>query len=227
MVGTLAECAKACDDLVQQKCAGFQFFHLGGTAGSEGEPAKPLCFMFEEVETIAKYDCDFVKAQTESEKTRLKEEAESKESFLQGAAGDEPPKEGEEEEEEEKKIGESMCSLPLEQLMQYSAVGCDGLFGPEHSIKETCPAQCGRSNGALIGAMCVSRASEIFAFTTNAKQKVNKACFGGAGNSEVETKDEASPFLLPFDDNGVRLSGDAKVGAENILEPIIWTAESA
>lgn len=57
----------------------------------------------------------------------------------------------------------------------------------------------------------------------NPDTEVKKRCFGGARNKEVANAKGAEIYFLPFDDQGVILSGDAEVGTSTVLEPIIWT----
>lgn len=213
IVGTMAECAQACDDSFTETCVGFQYFYLA----EEGKDARALCFLLKEVKSFVKYDCGRMKATTEDEKKRL--EGLSKEGFLQEAASARKP----EKDEGEKKLDKFMCNLPVGQLMLYSSGDCAGLFGPKHSVKDTCSKQCERTKSSSLRAVCVSKFSEISSASPNPQTDTKKECFGGSRNEEVDGAESASPFILQFDDHGAVLSGDANIGAEQVLEPIIWT----
>merc|ERR1719456_274826 len=70
-VGTLAECAEACDLMWKpdEKCMGFQFYDTGDEM--------PVCFLFKEIKKANLFNCDFI----EEGNKALKEE--KKEKFLQ------------------------------------------------------------------------------------------------------------------------------------------------
>merc|ERR1719453_1016477 len=53
-VGTLAECAEACDAMwdPKEKCTGFQFYDTGDEM--------PVCFLFKEITKAYLFDCDFI-----------------------------------------------------------------------------------------------------------------------------------------------------------------------
>merc|ERR1719473_1447318 len=106
-VGTLAECAEACDAVwdPKEKCTGFQFYDTGDEM--------PVCFLFKEITKAYLFDCDFIEEGNEA----LTEE--KKEGFLQQEQRvasniikmEEEGKEPEEEEEKElPKMNEGHCS---------------------------------------------------------------------------------------------------------------------
>jgi len=204
----LAECAQACDDMVfPDKCAAFQFFHVGGTTSTTGN----LCYLFKEVKSMTVYNCPMTSGLVDGEKDRVKAASES---FLQNA--DEP-----EEEEKITRIDASMCDNVLEAL-SYSAMTCEETFGSEASVKDTCAAVCERTKAPTYATVCMSKFSEISAASPNLEIKEKDRCFAGAKNEEVDGP-RPGPMLIAMDDKGPVLAGDVKVGSEVILEPIIWT----
>lgn len=239
MVGTFAECAEACDQMIHPEvCLGFQFYHMGGKEDSGGSKAemRPLCFLFKDIEKIVSYDCEFINVLTKEYKDDQKEAAESeKEEFLQKkesllqrsialrgrmrANSSEP--EGEDE-EADPKIAEAHCSS-IKSFLLYTAMTCDELFGADSSVKETCPTECERTNGAVLAASCMVKLAEVSPAMGNPEITEKKRCFAGARNKEATNPEGIDPFPLPFDEQGVVLSGDAAVGTSTILEPIIWT----
>jgi hypothetical protein len=209
MVSTMAECARTCEDMVHPEvCAGFQYYHLGGgeDAGGSEDFMQPLCFLFKNFKSITLYSkCDFFEDLTKDYQSSLKEDL----LFLQ--QGDEP-----------KKLKETSCGN-VEKVLLYTGMTCEQMFGAESSILDTCSKSCKRTKAALLSAVCMAKVSEIGADTPNIEVKEKKRCFGGARNKEVENPEAAELHFLPFDDEGVVLTGDANIGTVDILEPLIWT----
>jgi len=225
MLGTLAQCAQACYDHVHpEKCVAYQFFHLGGGESGHGgseDSMVPLCFMYQEIKSVTTYDCGFLGAASllqMGKKTNVT--AEKANATLQGKAA-----EPEEAEDEDRviQIEASNCDN-VKQAVDYAAMTCDELFGSDSSVKETCPDACSRSKGALFGAVCMSNFAEIVGATPNTKTEEVKRCFAGARNQEVSNTGGAMINLLPHDEHGVVLAGDAMLGGSTVFEPIIWSA---
>lgn len=207
MVSTMAECAKTCEDMVHPEvCAGFQYFHLGGgeDAGGSEDFMQPICFLFKSFKSVTVYECDFFTDMTKDYEKSL----ESEKLFLQQS--------------EPKKLLETSCDNVLKVLL-YSGMTCEQMFGADSSIKDTCSKVCKRTKAAVLNAVCMAKVSEINSGTPNIKINTKKRCFGGARNKEVDGPEPAELHFLPFDDSGVVLAGDAKIGAVEILEPLIWT----
>lgn len=223
MVVTYAECAQACDQMIHPEvCLGFQFYHMGGKEDG-GVMKKPLCYLLKDIKRITNFDCEFVNALTEEYEDDLKEAKKSEEFIQRGAdvhALDEP--EEEDEDEGPSKIEEPHCGT-VEKHLLYSGLTCAELFGADHSIKDTCKDACARQNAALLSATCMVKLSEIVSGMKQPEIETKKRCFGGARNKEISNAEGAEIHFLPFDDQGVVLSGDAEVGTSTILEPIIWT----
>jgi len=211
MVSTMAECSRTCEDMVHPEvCVGFQFYYLGGheDAGGSEDFMQPLCLLFKSFKSITLYSkCNFFEDLTKDYQKSLKEEK----LFLQ--QGEEP-----------KKLRETSCGN-IEKALLYTGMNCEQMFGAESSILDTCSKACTRTKAALLSAVCMAKVSEIGAGTPNIEIKEKKRCFGGARNKEVESPEGAEMHFLPFDDQGVVLAGDAKIGSVNILEPLIWTGQ--
>merc|ERR1719235_1358728 len=151
-------------------CLGFQFYHMGGREDAGGSKAlmKPLCFLFKNIEKITSYDCAFIQTITKEYQDDMKEaEKDDKEEFLQqkevllqnsrALRGRMKANSSEPEEEEEptvSKIAEAHCSS-IKHFLLYTAMTCEEIFGPDSSVKETCPTECERSNGAVLAAACM------------------------------------------------------------------------
>jgi hypothetical protein len=208
MVSTMAECAQTCEDMVHPEvCAGFQYFHLGGgeDAGGSEDFMQPICFLFKSFKSVTVYECDFFTDMTKKYEESLKEDSK----FLQMY-------------EEPKKLKETSCDNVLKVLL-YTGMTCEQMFGAQSSIKDTCSKVCKRTKAALLNAVCMAKVSEINSGTPNIEINKKKRCFGGARNKEVTNPEAAELHFLPFDEDGVVLAGDAKVGSVDILEPLIWT----
>jgi hypothetical protein len=218
-VGTLAECSEACDAMwdPKEKCTGFQFYDTGDDM--------PVCFLFKEITKAYLFDCDFIKDGNEA----LKEE--KKEKFLQQqarVARDFAEKISEEEEPEEEaekelpKMNEGHCSSVKSNVM-YTGSTCADLYGTGHAVKDACPDVCKKTDGAKILATCFLKLSEISAGMKMFKIMEEKRCFGGKDNSEV-AESGVDAKLVPFDEQGAVLAGDATIGGKTVSEPVIWAA---
>lgn len=231
MTGTFAECAEACDQTIHpEACVAFQFYHMGGrepdSGGSQGL-MQPLCFMYKKIKSVVKYECSLDETITSDYQTHLKDAAKAAEGgkFLQVRKAKANTTEPEEEEDEGKelfKIQEPNCEQ-VGRFLLYTSLTCDALFGPDSSVKKTCTVECDRAYSALLSATCFIKVSEVVASMPNPETEVKKRCFGGARNKEIQNAKGAEIYFLPFDDQGVILSGDAEVGTSTVLEPIIWT----
>jgi len=221
-VGTLAECAEACDAQwdPKEKCTGFQFYDVGD--------AMPVCFLFTEITKAYLFECDFIEAGNEA----LKEE---KKLFLQKDSEEETrvanniikmAEEGKEPEEEEEKelpkMNEGHCSSVKANVM-YTGSTCADLYGSGHAVKDACPDVCKKTDGAKVLASCFLKLSEISASMKMFKIMEEKRCFGGKDNSEV-SESGVDAKLVPFDDQGAVLAGDATIGGKTVSEPVIWAA---
>lgn len=217
-VGTVAECAEACDAIwdPKEKCTGFQFYDTGD--------AMPVCFLFKEITKANLFNCDFITEGNEVFKEKkdgfLQQETRIKNNIMKM---EEEGKEPEEEEEKElPKLNEGHCSAMKASVM-YTGSTCADLLGSDHSIKETCPDVCKKTDGAKILATCYLKLSEISASMKMFKVMEEKRCFGGKDNSEV-AESGVDAKLVPFDDQGAVIAGDATIGGKTVSEPIIWAA---
>jgi len=216
-VGTLAECAEACDLMWKpdEKCTGFQFYDTGDEM--------PVCFLFKEIKKAYLFDCDFIDTGNEA----FEEEKGGK--FLQQeqrVASNIIKMEEEGKEPEEKKelpkMNEGHCSSAKASVM-YTGSTCSDLYGSDHAVKDVCPDVCKKSEGAKILASCFLKLSEISAGMKMFKIMEEKRCFGGKDNSEVSGSG-VDAKLVPFDDAGAVIAGDATIGGKTVSEPVIWAA---
>jgi hypothetical protein len=218
-VGTLSECAEACDAQwdPKEKCTGFQFFDTGDEM--------PVCFLFKEIKKANLFNCEFI-----TDGNKVLEEKEKKEGFLQQEARvandiikmEEAGEEPEEEEKELPKMNEGHCSAAKASVM-YTGSTCDDLFGSDHSVKKTCKDACKKTEGAKILATCYLKLSEISAGMKMFKVMEEKRCFGGSENEDVAASG-VDANIVPFDDQGAVLAGDATIGGKTVSEPVIWAA---
>lgn len=229
MTGTFAECSQACDQMVHpEACVAFQFFHMGGSepdAGGAQGLMQPLCFMYKKIKSVVKYECALDETITKDYQTHLDDNKKEEKLFLQ-LKKNQLDKTIDPEEEEEggdlSKIEEPQCDQ-VGRFLLYTSLTCDELFGPDSSVKKTCKVECDRMYSALLSATCFIKVSEVVASMPNPDMEVKKRCFGGARNKEIQNAKGAEIYFLPFDEQGVILSGDAEVGTSTVLEPIIWT----
>jgi len=216
MLGTIAQCAQACYDAVHpEKCVAYQFFHLGGGESGHGgdeDTMIPLCFMYKEIKSVTTYDCGFLGGASLLQKANV-----TAQQALRGKTT-----EPEEEEDRVTQIEESNCDN-VKQAVEYAAMTCEELFGSDSSVMSTCSDACSRSKGALFGSVCMSNFAEIVGATPNTKTEEVKRCFAGARNKEVSNSGGAMINLLPHDEHGVILAGDATLGGTTVFEPIIWS----
>jgi hypothetical protein len=222
-VGTVSECAEACDAMVfppEEKCTGFQFFDTGDEM--------PVCFLFKEIKKANLFDCEFItegnKALSEEKKGKFLQQESIVEEQRVASKIIQMEEEGKDDDDKKElpKVNEGHCSAVKASVM-YTGSTCKDLFGEGHSVIDTCPDVCKKSDGAKILATCYLKLSEISAGMKMFKIMEEKRCFGGKENEDVAGSGVDSK-LVPFDDQGAVLAGDATIGGKTVSEPVIWAA---
>jgi len=209
VVGTMAECAQSCDELVfPEKCIAFQYFDVGSTTSDD---LQPVCFSFKDVKSSITYDCDFINSANEDLKEDFLQLHSSSLRASRRAAGPE-------------EIASQHCAT-VHAIVAYTGMTCETIFGEGTSVTGTCPETCAKSSAAKWTAQCMVKLSEIVTGMPNLESETKKRCFGGGKAEESSSPTIPSPHLLPFDSNGVVLSGDVEVLGRSVLEPVIWTGD--
>jgi len=250
---TMSQCAEFCDQTrYPTKCLGFQFFLMGGQAGSSS-PKGPLCYLFQSIEAIQTYKCPFIESLLAEVSNVSKGNSTNATSgnlhhlsSLRGYHGHASSANRKMNKEaiahahqqahdyelahyQAKKAGklqEDTRCTDLRETMFYFHSTCDDILPAGSEYWDLCPQVCENSEGAKISASCMVKLSDSAGLKGRVTVRRTDRCFGGESNQQVEASGDGAGQLFSYDADGIEIPASLDIGGPGDLESVwdhMWT----